>query len=258
MKLRNIQLPFLLMLVICFEANAQKTKGRNDPIQKSVTCIHGAVVSAHPLASKVGLDILKQGGNAIDAAIATQLALAVVYPIAGNIGGGGFLVAHLKNGKNISIDFREKAPAQASRDMYLDAQGNPVMNLSQDGHRAVGVPGTVAGIFASIKYAKLPFKLLIQPAIELAEKGFKITKTQAQGLNEVRTDFLIFSQHQTPFTKYTPWKEGELLVQPELANTLKRIRDHGQKGFYEGETARLLIEEMKRGKGKKQQEDIYG
>ena len=140
--------------------------------QKKVVCTNGAVVSAHPLASKVGVQILKQGGNAFDAAIATQLALAVVYPGAGNIGGGGFLVAHLKNRKNIAIDYREKAPAKASRDMYLDSAGNPQMHLSQDGHLAAGVPGTIAGLFATHKYASLPFAKLIQPAIDLAENGF--------------------------------------------------------------------------------------
>ncbi len=133
---------------------------------KDISCKNGAVVSAHALASEAGVNILKQGGNAVDAAIATQLALAVVYPGAGNIGGGGFMVTHLKNGKNITIDFREKAPGAASRDMYLDANGNAQMNLSQDGHLAAGVPGSVAGIFAAMKYARLPFNKIIEPAID--------------------------------------------------------------------------------------------
>src|SRR5271163_3309556 len=115
--------------------------------QKKVECTQGAVVSAHPLASKVGLEILKKGGNAVDAAIATQLALAVVYPGAGNIGGGGFMVAHLASGKDLALDFREKAPAAATRDMYLDSAGNPRTDLSQNGHLASGTPGTIAGIF---------------------------------------------------------------------------------------------------------------
>src|SRR4028118_470667 len=151
--------------------------------RKVVHCRNGAVVSAHPLASKVGADILKLGGNAVDASIATQLALAVVYPGAGNIGGGGFFVAHLKDGRNITIDYREKAPARASRDMYLDKDGNAQTNLSQNGHLAAGVPGTVSGLFASMKFARLPFKKLIQPAIDLAEKGFSITPAEARGLN---------------------------------------------------------------------------
>ncbi|HMK04874.1 MAG TPA: gamma-glutamyltransferase, partial [Ferruginibacter sp.] len=148
-------LTITLTFTIC--AQVKRANAFDYSIQKNINCNKGAVVSAHPLASMAGLNILKQGGNAVDAAIATQLALAVVYPGAGNIGGGGFMVAHLKNGKNITIDYREKAPANASRDMYLDKDGNAQLNLSQDGHLAAGVPGTVAGIFACMKYASLPF-----------------------------------------------------------------------------------------------------
>jgi gamma-glutamyltranspeptidase/glutathione hydrolase len=216
---------------------------------KKVVCNNGAVVSAHALASKVGLNILKQGGNAVDAAIATQLALAVVYPGAGNIGGGGFMVLHLNSRENISIDYREVAPAGASRDMYLDANGNPQMHLSQDGHLACGVPGTIAGLFAAMKYATLPFKKLIQPAIDLAENGFAITERQAQSFNEVKEDFIKLNTTVPIFVKNTLWKRGDTLVQKDLANTLKRIRDNGAKGFYEGETARLIVEEMKKGHG---------
>ena len=124
------------------------------PIQKKIICSNGAVVSAHPLASRAGVSVLKKGGNAVDAAIATQLALAVVYPGAGNIGGGGFMIARLKDGRNIAMDYREKAPAAAGRDMYLDSAGNPLMNLSQNGHLASGVPGTIAGVFACFKICK--------------------------------------------------------------------------------------------------------
>jgi gamma-glutamyltranspeptidase / glutathione hydrolase len=217
--------------------------------QKKITCTNGAVVSAHPLASKVGLQILQQGGNAFDAAIATQLALAVVYPVAGNIGGGGFMVAHLKTGKNITLDYREKAPAKASRDMYLDSNGNPQMQLSQDGHLAAGVPGTIAGLFASHKYGKLDFKKLIQPAIDLAQNGYAITVLEATGLNAYREDFIKLNTSPTAFVKTTPWKAGDTLIQKDLANTLIRIRDNGQKGFYEGETARLIVDEMKKANG---------
>ena len=217
--------------------------------QKKVTAAKGAVVSAHPLASKAGIEVLKSGGNAVDAAIATQLALAVVYPGAGNIGGGGFMVAHLKNGKNITIDYREMAPAKASRDMYLDANGNPQMNLSQDGHLASGVPGTIAGLFACLKYARLPFKRLIQPAIDLAEKGYAITAGQAADMNELKKEFLQLNTAPVVFVKDQLWKEGDTLIQKDLANTLKRIRDFGAKGFYEGETAKLIVSEMARGKG---------
>ena len=224
--------------------------------QKKVTAAKGAVVSAHPLASKAGIEVLKSGGNAVDAAIATQLALAVVYPGAGNIGGGGFMVAHLKNGKNITIDYREMAPAKASRDMYLDANGNPQMNLSQDGHLASGVPGTIAGLFACLKYAKLPFKKLIQPAIDLAEKGYAITAGQAADMNELKKEFLQLNTAPVVFVKDQLWKEGDTLIQKDLANTLKRIRDLGAKGFYEGETAKLIVSEMARGKGIISMEDL--
>jgi gamma-glutamyltranspeptidase/glutathione hydrolase len=228
---------------------AQNSDFKNYQVRKLVNCSRGAVVSAHPLASKAGLSILKAGGNAVDAAIATQLALAVVYPGAGNIGGGGFMVAHLRNGKNISIDFRETAPGKASRDMYLDPAGNALMNLSQDGHRAAGVPGTIAGLFASLKYARLPFAKLAEPAIQLASLGFAITANEANHLNELREEFLRMNTAPTAFVKTGSWKAGDLLVQNELASTLRRISKLGAKGFYEGKTADLIVAEMARGKG---------
>ena len=218
-------------------------------INKKVVCSTGAVVSAHPLASEVGLQILKMGGNAIDAAIATQLALAVVYPGAGNIGGGGFLVAHLANGHSIAIDYREKAPAKAGRDMYLDEKGNANTNLSQDGHLAAGVPGTVAGLFASMKYAKLSFRQLIQPAIELADRGFVLTPAEARSLNSIQDELNRYNTVIPIFVNAKIWKAGDTLIQKDLARTLQRISDNGRDGFYKGETARLVEEEMKRGKG---------
>jgi gamma-glutamyltranspeptidase/glutathione hydrolase len=132
--------------------------------------------------------MLKKGGNAIDAAIATQLALAVVYPNAGNLGGGGFMVARLSNGEQVALDYREMAPGAAHRDMYIDKDGNARTDKSQDGHLASGVPGTVAGLFASHQYGKLPFEQLIQPAIELAEKGFVISEREARSLNNLQSD----------------------------------------------------------------------
>ncbi len=225
-------------------------------ISKTAQGKHGAVASAHPIASMVGVEILKQGGNAFDAAIATQLALAVVYPGAGNIGGGGFLVAHTQKGKTISIDYREKAPAASTRNMYLDNNGNPQMELSQNGHLASGVPGTIAGLFSSHAYGKLPFAKLIQPAIDLAEKGFVITPSEARSLNGSKSAFIKYNTILPVFVKSTEWKQGDTLIQKELATTLKRIRDGGQKGFYEGETARLIVEEMKRGRGNISLEDL--
>ncbi len=217
--------------------------------QKSVVAKNGVVVSAHPLASKVGVAILKGGGNAVDAAIATQFALAVVYPNAGNLGGGGFLVAHLANGENVTLDYRETAPAAAHRDMYLDAQGAVIQNKSLRSPSSSGVPGTVAGIFESMKYARLPLKTLIQPAIELAEKGFVLTQREAASLNGLQEELRKYNTVMPVFVKATPWITGDTLKQTDLANTLKRIRDGGAAGFYEGETARLIVEEMKRGNG---------
>ncbi|MEO5593030.1 MAG: gamma-glutamyltransferase [Chitinophagaceae bacterium] len=254
--MNSVRTYLVCFLVIClFEANGQKSINNSVinaykySTQKTITCSNGAVVSAHALASQAGVSILKKGGNAIDAAIATQLALAVVYPGAGNIGGGGFMVAKLQNGKNIALDYREKAPAAAGRDMYLDAAGNPLMDLSQNGHLASGVPGTIAGLFASLKYARLPFKTLIEPAITLAEKGFAISESEASSLNEAKAEFIKYNTVQPTFVRDAVWKAGDTLIQTDLAKTLKRIRDMGQKGFYEGETARLIVEEMKRGKG---------
>ncbi|MES2894082.1 MAG: gamma-glutamyltransferase [Bacteroidota bacterium] len=241
----------LFLFVVCLydQTSAQQLNAFKYAGEKTITVSQGAVVSAHPLASKVGVMILRQGGNAVDAAIATQLALAVVYPGAGNIGGGGFLVAHLSNGKNIAIDYREKAPAKATRDMYLDAAGNPMMELSQDGHLAAGVPGTIAGIFASLKYAKLPFAKLVEPAIQLADKGFAITASQAEDFNELQKEFLKLNSTKPVFVKSVAWKQGDVLIQKDLANTLRRVKTLGAKGFYEGRTAELLVAEMKKGKG---------
>ncbi len=240
---------FFVLSACTVFTQAQTINGKSYTIQKKISCSKGAVVSAHPLASLVGVYILKKGGNAIDAAIATQLALAVVYPGAGNIGGGGFMVAHLKDGRNISLDYREKAPAKATRDMYLDEKGEPQMHLSQDGHLAAGIPGTIAGLFACLKYAKLSFAALIQPAIDLAEKGFAITASQAKSFNSTKKEFLELNTASVAFVKEMEWKGGDILIQKDLANTLKRIRDNGQKGFYEGETARLIVAEMNKGKG---------
>ncbi|MCK9402217.1 MAG: gamma-glutamyltransferase [Chitinophagaceae bacterium] len=218
-------------------------------IVKKADFSKASVSSAHPLASLVGAAIMKNGGNAFDAAIATQLVLAVVYPGAGNIGGGGFLLGRKANGELIGIDYREAAPEKASRDMYLDKNGNVQMSLSQSGHLASGIPGTVAGLFATLPYAKLPFQQLIQPAIDLAEKGFSITEGEAGSLNGTKESFLKFSTRPTVLVKETKWKAGDILKQKELAATLKRIQKEGSIGFYEGETAQLIVEEMQRGNG---------
>lgn len=252
----------LLLMVAFYSCTSSKNTSLPDinpyqyTVQKTITAERGAVVTAHSLASKVGVAILKKGGNAVDAAIAVQLALAVVYPNAGNLGGGGFMVAHLADGRQIAIDYREKAPAAASRDMYLDADGTARTDKSQDGHLAVGVPGTVAGLFAAAKYGKLPFAQLIEPAIELAEKGFTIHENEAHSLNALQNDLRTYNTMPTAFSKSGDWQPGDTLIQKDLAATLTRIKDKGADGFYKGETARLIVEEMQRGKGLITLEDL--
>jgi gamma-glutamyltranspeptidase/glutathione hydrolase len=251
--------PLVVLLYACTGPRSAVTLRINPyeyTIQKKATGTNGAVSSAHPLASEIGLSIMKQGGNAIDAAIATQFALAVVYPAAGNIGGGGFTVIHLANCKNLTIDYREKAPATAHRDMYLDKAGNAQTQLSQNGHLAAGVPGAVAGLFRCMQYAKLPLNKLIQPAIDLAEKGFVLTASEARQLNRIQEPLIKYNTVTPVFVKAAGWKTGDTLIQKDLANTLKRIRDKGLAGFYEGETARLIVEEMKRANGIISYEDL--
>ena len=198
------------------------------------------VVSARKEASQIGIDILKKGGNAYDAMIAKQFALAVVYPIAGNIGGGGFMVYRNNDGTKGALDFREKAPIAASKNMYLDSLGNVIPTKSEFGALAVGIPGSVAGIFEVYKkFGTLPFKELIQPAIDLVRNGFRVTKKQAISLNSSSKAFEKANSYKTDFQK--EWKEGDLLKQEALAQTLERIRDFGKDGFYKGKTADLLV-----------------
>lgn len=218
---------------------------------------NGVVVTAHPEASKVGVEILKKGGNAIDASIAVQFALAVVYPNAGNIGGGGFLVYRDSKGKTDALDYREKAPLKASEDMYWDKNGNAITDLSLYGQFAAGVPGTVDGMVkAHEKYGKLNWKELVQPAINLAQKGFKITKQQASELTNKHNDFVKYNSKTNALTSKSSWKEGDLLIQKDLAKTLKLIQRKGRAGFYEGKTADLIVREMKRGNGIISHEDL--
>ncbi|OWK97527.1 gamma-glutamyltransferase [Kaistella haifensis DSM 19056] len=238
------------LFLLVFSANAVFAQFTDFNIIKEIhTQNKGLVVSAHPLASEAGAKMMKMGGNAFDAAIATQYALAVVYPQAGNIGGGGFLVGVKNNGEKFTIDFRETAPAKASRDMYLDKNGKANTTLSQYGRLAAGVPGSIAGFYATLKHAKLPMEKLIQPAIDLAEQGFAITEKEASLLNDQMKHFNEHNKIKSVFQKNEPWKQGDVLVQKDLAETLKRIQKYGEKGFYEGKTAELIVAEMKRGNG---------
>nr|WP_181305957.1 gamma-glutamyltransferase [Rufibacter sp. XAAS-G3-1] len=208
------------------------------------------VVSAHPEASRIGLEILQKGGNAYDAAVATGFALAVAYPVAGNIGGGGFLVYRKQDGEIGALDYREKAPKAATRDMYLDAQGNVIADASTLGHLAVGVPGAVDGMVAMHqKLGSLPWAQVVQPAVDLARNGVVLTAREARLLNNTRESFLKVNKFTPPVVKNAPWQKGDVLPLPELASTLERIRDKGRDGFYAGETADLLVKEMRRGGG---------
>lgn len=208
--------------------------------EKGLIVDKAMVVSARQEASKIGSEILKKGGNAYDAMIATHYALAVVYPVAGNIGGGGFMVYRANDGKTGALDFREKAPITAHRDMYLDSLGKVVKNKSILGANAVGIPGSVAGTFEVYeKFGTLPFKELIQPSIDLARNGFKVTEKQAKSINSAKEKINKVNNYTTLFEK--KWKKGDLLKQEELAKTLERIRDFGKDGFYRGETADLFV-----------------
>ena len=246
----------LAMLMFAFVHSYAQLNPKQYNNTKNITASKAAVVSAHPLASDAGMQMIRKGGNAFDAAIAAQLALAVVYPGAGNLGGGGFLVAHTSKGKNIALDYREMAPAKASRDMYLDSAKNPITALSMEGHLASGVPGTVAGLFATLPYAKLPMATLIAPAIKLAEEGFALTAAQASSFNYMKETFTRVNKNPIAFVKDAPWKAGDIFIQTDLANTLKRIRDNGAAGFYEGETAALIATEMSSGNGIITTEDL--
>jgi len=211
---------------------------------------HAAVVTAHPEASAVGLEVLKHGGNAVDAAVAVQFTLAVVYPNAGNIGGGGFMVYRSADGTFTSLDFREAAPGAATTDMYLDEAGNPIADLSLRGQLASGVPGSVDGMVkAHDRYGKLDWTALLEPAVRLAEQGFAITAMQADELNRRKKSFEKYNPEGTAFVKPGNWVAGDTLVQPELAHTLALIGQHGRAGFYEGETADRIVAEMAAGNG---------
>lgn len=240
---------FIMLTVACGEPEPLNLDAFNYQVTKKILASEAAVVSAHPLASAVGKYVLEQGGNAVDAAIAVQYALAVVYPGAGNLGGGGFMVIH-RDGWNTTFDYREKAPAGATRDMYLNDAGEAVSEWSQNGHLASGVPGTVAGLFAAHReYGRLPMARLIQPAIDLAKQGFVPMERQIRRLNRAQKAFQAYNTRPSVFLKAHGWKTGDTLIQKDLARTLERIRDSGAAGFYQGETAQLIVDEMRRGGG---------
>ncbi|MCB0544077.1 MAG: gamma-glutamyltransferase [Saprospiraceae bacterium] len=236
----------LVLLSVYWQGHAQIVPFPYE-IKKEVTGDSAMVVSAHPLATKTGLEILRKGGNAVDAAIAVQFALAVVYPQAGNIGGGGFMIYRGSDGTTAALDFREKAPAAATETMYQDSLGNVIQAKSRLGIFAAGVPGTVDGMWeAHKKYGSLPWGELVTPAIELANKGFQITEREAKQLNAERFTFVRQCSIMPAFVKMEDWVAGDWLIQKELGMTLGRIAGYGRDGFYTGAMAGLITNEMKK------------
>lgn len=245
-----------LILSASITSNALYSQSTIKPLVESEK---GMVVTTHPLATEIGLSILKKGGNAIDAAIAVNFALAVCHPSAGNIGGGGFLVYRNANGKIFALDYREKAPLASSKDMYLDASGNVIPEKSSIGVFSVGVPGTVAGMEEMYrKFGSLPWKELIQPAIDISRQGHVLTFREARGLNTNKLDFINENKGNSYLINpnHMDWKKDDILIQEDLANTLERILRDKSKGFYQGKTAELIISEMKRLNGIISQKDL--
>ena len=219
----------------------QESTNIPSPTNTSVTSDSAMVVSARAEASKIGLQILKKGGNAFDAMVATEIALSICYPFAGNLGGGGFMVYREADGAKGALDYREKAPLAASKNMYLDADGNPNPELSRKGSLAVGVPGTLAGMFAvNQKLGSLPMSKLLEPSIELAKRGFEVTQKQAEMLNHFQDTFLEVNQDSILYSNH--FKKGDTIKNLALANTLEKIVTHGKSEFYGGPIGEDLVE----------------
>lgn len=223
-----------------------------------VAAQNGMVVTAQHLATRVGVDVLKDGGNAVDAAVAVGYALAVVYPAAGNLGGGGFMTIQLADGRKTFLDFREKAPLAATANMYLDKDGNVVKGLSTHGHLAVGVPGTVSGMeYAREKYGTMKRPALIAPAIALADRGFALDQGDVDMFQTATKDFEADAASGAIFlNKGKPFQAGDKLVQKDLAKTLREIGAKGTDGFYKGWVAKALVESSQAGKGILTQADL--
>ena len=247
---------YILFFIVAFGCHTGKHLTEYQ-ITKDIVSDKAMVVTAHPFATQVGVDILKSGGNAIDAAIGVQFALQVCFPVAGNIGGGGFLMYRESNGKVHALDFREKAPAAASKDMYLDAKGNIIEDLSTFGHLAAGVPGSVDGMWEAYqKFSRLKdWKKLVKPSYEGAKNGILLTPREASGFNNNAEEFLKANGRPTVYGSQK-WKAGDILKQTELAETLRLIMENGRDGFYKGKVADLIVAEMKKGKGIITHEDL--
>lgn len=250
----------LILIVLLFFACKEKPKAQAN-IEKpktekaAVIADSAMVVSARAEASQIGTEILKMGGNAFDAMIATQMALALTYPNAGNLGGGGFMVYRSQYGEIGTLDFREKAPLAATTDMYLDKEGNVIAEKSTDGALAVGVPGTIAGIFAvHEKFGSLPMEILLKPVIDLANKGYSITPKQKARFDEFKEQFKKINGEPSIFTEI--YEEADTLKNIALANTLSRIAKNGRAEFYAGETGKKMIDYIQKKGGIITQEDL--
>ena len=241
----NYKLLFYTALILCFSCNYEMNNGYKN----------GIVVSAKIEASQAGISVLKQGGNAFDAMIATDLALSVVYPNAGNLGGGGFLVYRLSDSSLGSLDFREKSPSSSTKNMYLDENENEIKGLSTLGGLSVGIPGTVAGLFKVYeKYATLPLEKLFEPAIELAENGYVLTEKQANSLNSSRNDINLLNQDLLLFNK--KFSEGDLFINKALGKTLRLILKNGRDEFYKGSISKKIINYVNNKNGILKEEDF--
>ncbi|MCF6213081.1 MAG: gamma-glutamyltransferase [Flavobacteriaceae bacterium] len=231
---------FALCIISLLVIQCKESKKNTQKIKRGLVSNNAMVVCARPEASAIGIAIMKQGGNAFDAMIATDLALCVAYPFAGNIGGGGFMVYRTKEGKTGALDYREKAPMAATKNMYLDKKDNIIKGKSTLGAMAIGIPGTIAGLFkVHKKFGSLPFEKLIQPAIDLAKKGVVVTKKQAERLNKYKKYFAQANDHTILLDK--DWQEGDTIKYPNLAKTFMRIKNSGKDGFYKGKTADMLV-----------------
>ncbi|WP_425659151.1 gamma-glutamyltransferase [Tenacibaculum ascidiaceicola] len=240
---------FLFLSALILLCNCKKEKAVGLITEKAM------VVSARKEASKIGSYILQKGGNAFDAMVATELALAVAYPYAGNLGGGGFMVYRKNTGEIGALDYREKAPLASHKDMYLDSLGNVIKNKSTLGAMAVGIPGTVAGVFATHKkFGSLPIQEILKPVIALAKKGVIVTQKQEDRIKKYQHYFLEVNKNPILFDK--PWKKGDTIKYPALAKTLERISQNGRDEFYKGETAKRLVTFMQANGGIITEEDL--
>ena len=258
---RFVFLPLVLALALVLARPAGSFRASTPEAvlaSEDVRTQKGMVVSANAIASRVGLEVLQAGGNAVDAAVATGLTLAVVHPTAGNIGGGGFMVIRFPDGRTTALDFREKAPLAAHPRMFLGEDGEYSYDIHHNSHKAVGVPGTVAGFtLAHDRYGSGDWARLVEPALKLAQDGFELSSALARSFERVLERMESYPASVAKFSRNgEPYEAGDLWIQPDLALTLTRIRDQGRDGFYRGETARLIAREMERGGGLITEEDL--